>query len=126
MNILLIDDERDLLEVLAEQISSHFEQAQFTKVFDGIDALIYITEQKYDLIITDHKMSKMNGIEFLYNMQNMKSSLNKTSPIIFLSGFIPEVKQQIRESERTLFLDKPYQETDLIQKINQLITNNKL
>ena len=124
MKFLLVDDEQDILELVASFLELEFEGAKIEKVSDGIDAVISVTEQKFDLIITDHKMDKMNGTEFVYNMRNMESSKNKTTPTIILSGFIPLVKESLAEDDKLIFMDKPFQPEDFIRKI-KLLTGNK-
>jgi two-component system response regulator PilR (NtrC family) len=61
--ILVVDDDkgiRDILEIILSQ-----EGYDVTCMEDGVKALAKCRRQKYDLIITDLKMPKMDGIEFL-------------------------------------------------------------
>lgn len=61
--ILVVDDDkgiRDILEIILAQ-----EGYDVTSLEDGVKALAKCRKQKFDLIITDLKMPKMDGIEFL-------------------------------------------------------------
>ncbi len=125
MNILLVDDEQEILEILSELIKNNFENAQVDTANDGIDAVIAITEKQYDIIITDHMMHKMNGAEFVYNLRNIESSLNKNTSVIVLSGFIPQVQKILTEDATILFLSKPYEPEKLMRKIRLLTAGKK-
>ena len=124
MKFLLVDDEQDILDLVSEFLNLKFDGAEIETVTDGIDAVISVTEKTYDVIITDHKMEKMNGAEFVYNMRNMESSKNKNTPTIILSGYIPLVKESLSEDDKLLFMDKPFEAESLIRKI-RLLTGSK-
>lgn len=106
--ILLLDDEQELLETVSGFISASYPDVDIKQINDSVDALIEITEEQYNLVITDHKMPKMLGTEFLYNMKNLSSSKNKNTPIIILSGFIPEVEKLLPKSEEMVLVQKPF------------------
>src|SRR5690348_1478537 len=79
--ILLVDDNRDgvmarrsLLEELGYKVVS---------AGSGSDALQAVERQNFDLIITDYKMSPMNGLQLIETLRNG----NFKNPIILLTGF---------------------------------------
>lgn len=125
MKILLVDDEKYLVAVLKDLIEASFEEAEVETVFDGIDAVISITEEKFDCIITDHKMEKMNGAEFIINMKTIESSKNKATPTIVLSGFIPMAESKLADYSDIHYMNKPFNADILINKISE-ITGNKI
>ena len=63
--ILIIEDEpairRVLVKILAEEDKSH----QIDEAENGIEAINKIKKESYDLIISDIKMPKVDGIEVL-------------------------------------------------------------
>lgn len=124
MNFLIVDDEKEILEVLEDNLKDAFSDSKIEKVFDGIDAVICITEEKFDLIITDHKMAKMNGVEFLNNLRSMEASKNKETPVIILSGYLPQVRELTQESDKTIFIEKPFNRESLVRNI-KILTGNK-
>ncbi len=79
--ILLVDDNRDGL--IARR--SVLEELGYTVVpaGSGGDALKRIEEHNFDLIITDYKMSPMDGLELIARLRER----NFGNPIILLSGF---------------------------------------
>jgi DNA-binding NtrC family response regulator len=79
--ILLIDDDESTLESL----SSYLEDIGF-EVFtarNGISGLEIVKNLKPNVIISDIRVSGLNGIEFAYIMKGLKYDI----PIIFISSF---------------------------------------
>jgi DNA-binding NtrC family response regulator len=79
-NILIIDDEKAIRKTLGEILS--YEGYTIDEASDGEDGLQKFTNNKYDLILCDIKMPKMDGIEFLEKSRQ----LNTEIPIIMISG----------------------------------------
>ena len=62
-NILIIDDEKAIRKTLIEILS--FEGYKIDEAGDGVEGLAKFSEKKYDVVLCDIKMPKMDGIEFL-------------------------------------------------------------
>ena len=79
--ILLVDDNRD--GVLARR--SILEELGYTVISAccGTDALKLVGLHNFDLVVTDYKMSPMNGLEFITELR----ASGFAKPIILLSGF---------------------------------------
>lgn len=60
--ILLVDDEEDNLALLYRTLRQDFE---IFKTISPIEGLKILNENPIDLIISDHKMNEMDGVEFL-------------------------------------------------------------
>lgn len=67
--ILLVDDEEDNLALLYRTLRSDFDLINTTS---PIDALKILKENDIDIIISDHKMAEMSGIEFLQKSFKIK------------------------------------------------------
>ena len=80
--ILIIEDEpairRVLVKILAEEDKSH----QIDEAENGIEAINKIKKESYDLIISDIKMPKVDGIEVL----DFSKKNTPETPIIMISG----------------------------------------
>lgn len=61
--ILVVDDEIDAADTLAEQLNLMGYRVQ--AVYSGTDALEKLEQQPYDVMITDLKMPGMDGLELL-------------------------------------------------------------
>ena len=125
MKVLLVDDEKEILEVLKDLIFISFDNTEIDTALDGVDASILCSEKAYDIVITDFRMSKMDGEEFIQHMRKMDSSKNKLTPVIVLSGFISDAEERLSQFEALTFMTKPYNSENLLETIGQ-ITGNKI
>lgn len=75
-----------------------------------------------DIIITDWHMIPMSGIELVNKIRNSPDSVNKTVPIIMMTGYsaMPRVSEA-RDSGATEFLVKPFSANDLARRIAYVI-----
>lgn len=65
-NILLVDDEADNLALLYRTLRGTY---NLEKTTSPIEALKILEEKKFELVISDHKMPEMDGVEFLKRVQ---------------------------------------------------------
>jgi CheY-like chemotaxis protein len=114
--ILLVDDNRDgviarrsLLEELGYKVVS---------ASSGLDALQAVEHQKFDLIITDYKMSPMNGLQLIENLR----STNFKKPIILLTGFADSLGLRTESTGADVVIQKSANEVPtLIRHTNRLL-----
>lgn len=81
-NILIIDDEQEIREWLCFDLNLNGYTTNFAT--DGINGLQKAQASKYDLIILDVMMPKMDGFEVCKNMR--KNPSTKDVPIILLTA----------------------------------------
>jgi CheY-like chemotaxis protein len=62
--VLVVEDEADILESLSDLIGT-IGHVRVLTARDGREALRVITGQRIDLLVTDHRMPRMNGLELL-------------------------------------------------------------
>ncbi|MBQ1252433.1 MAG: response regulator, partial [Firmicutes bacterium] len=79
MNILVVDDDREIVDSIAIFLSG--ENYTVFKAYDGIEALEQLSEKEIHLLILDIMMPKMDGIKTL-----MKLRESKNIPVILLSA----------------------------------------
>lgn len=65
-NILLVDDEEDNLALLYRTLRGTY---NLEKTTSPLKALEILKEKKFELVISDHKMPEMDGVEFLKQVQ---------------------------------------------------------
>ncbi|MEM6965481.1 MAG: sigma-54 dependent transcriptional regulator [Bacteroidota bacterium] len=78
--ILIVDDEVSIRNTLREILE--FEKYDVDEAMDGIQCLGKLQKTKYDVIIMDIKMPKMDGMEALERVQMLSSD----TPVIMISG----------------------------------------
>lgn len=78
--ILIIDDERSIRNTLKDILE--YEKHEVDEAADGTEGLKMAEKQKYDVILCDIKMPKMDGIEVLEKLQELNSDI----PVVMISG----------------------------------------
>lgn len=80
MLILLVEDESDLAELTIDFLETTNIECDYA--FDGINTLILIEKNKYDVIVLDVSMPRLNGFSVC---ERIRAQGNST-PIIFLTA----------------------------------------
>ena len=65
-SILLVDDEEDNLALLYRTLRGPY---NLEKTTSPLKALELLDEKEFELVISDHKMPEMDGVEFLKRVQ---------------------------------------------------------
>nr|WP_315199333.1 two-component regulator propeller domain-containing protein [uncultured Flavobacterium sp.] len=79
--ILVVDDNDEIREYIHKELSTHYKVSTST---NGQDALAMVLNEPFDLIISDVKMPKMDGVTFC---RNIKKNINVNHiPIILLTA----------------------------------------
>ena len=118
--ILLVDDNHD--GVLARR--SVLEELGYNVVSApcGADALARIEEQNFDLVITDYKMSPMNGLALIAELRRR----NFAKPIILLSGFADTIGLRAESTGADVVIQKSANEiATLVRQTNRLLSPKK-
>jgi len=111
--ILLVDDEKDIVEFLQYNLKQ--EGFDVITAYDGIETLARVKENP-DLIILDIMMPKMDGFEVCRRIRNMNGF--ERIPIIFLtakSGEVDEIKGL--ELGASDYIQKPISPRKLIARV---------
>jgi signal transduction histidine kinase len=103
--ILVVDDERELAEVLVEALGREGHRVEIA--CNGADALRRLEQHGYDLVVSDTKMPVMDGMELYRELERRFPALSKR--IIFVTGDVLDAeKRRFLESSGAPFLAKPF------------------
>jgi two-component system response regulator AtoC len=78
--ILVVDDEPDVVEHLIDELTYAGWQAE--GAFDGVEAVIKVVDGKWDAVLMDLRMPKLDGVNALRIMRRVAPQL----PIITFTG----------------------------------------
>ena len=115
--VLVVDDEEGVREV-AERILHDFGYETIGAA-DGRDALEQLKRSGtiVDAVLLDLSMPRMGGQETYRRLRELRPGL----PVIMMSGYTEESVAEVRESEVTPFLQKPFLAEDLIGLLRRVM-----
>jgi CheY-like chemotaxis protein len=113
IEVLVIDDEPGVRSVLTEALAAN---GYLVYLADGTNAVEVLAARHYDLIITDLKMSVMNGLQALA----LAKEKSPEAKFIVITGYPSEESLQMcRELGVARYLVKPFS----INEIRQVARN---
>ncbi len=115
MNILVVDDDREIVESIAIFLSG--EGYSIIKAYDGLEALDALTDNEIHLMILDIMMPKLDGIKTL-----MKLRESRNIPVILLSA-------KSEDNDKILglcagaddYVTKPFSPSELVARVKSHI-----
>ena len=112
IRVLLVDDEQEFVEVLAERLEVR--DIVVTKAFSGDEALAGIKEKAVDVVILDVAMPGKDGVDTLKEIKQ----LNPIIEVIMLTGnaTVDSAVEGMRLGAYD-YLMKPTETKDLLEKI---------
>jgi len=118
--ILLVDDNKD--GVIARRSVLEELGYQVITAGCGVDALTLREERNPDLVITDYRMSPMDGLELIANLRERGFA----NPIILLSGFAETLGMRSENTGADVVIQKSSNEVaNLVRHTKRLLTPKK-
>jgi len=116
--ILLVDDDPLITELVVDMLG--MEGYQVDTAADGIEALRRLESQRYDLIITDLHMPKLDGSGFYRQLTERRT--HPLTKIIFLTGTTGTSREHdlIRASGVPILL-KPFNVVELVELVRRML-----
>ena len=118
--ILAVDDTRVNITVVKGLLKRL--KVQFDSALSGQECLNKVKEKHYDIILLDHMMPEMDGIETLHNMQQMEEYIqNKPVVIALTANAIVGAKEEYLKEGFADYLSKPIDAVQLEDMIRQYL-----
>ena len=123
VSVLLVDDEKDFVETLAERLQ--LRDFNVTTAYAGDEAIKLLEENNFDVIVLDVQMPGKSGVETLKEIKKIE----QLAEVIMLTGHAT-VKTAIEGMKNGAYdyLMKPTDTEDLIEMNNkafQLVADQK-
>ncbi len=112
--VLVIDDEKSMREFLAIMLEK--EGYEVDTAADGQAALDFCREELYDLVITDIKMPRMDGLEVLHRLKEIS---RETAVIMITAYASTETAVQAMKEGAYDYITKPFN----VDEIKMVIRN---
>lgn len=116
--ILIVEDQAYMIRLI--QYNLEREGFLVQSAINGKKAMEYLCKNIPDLVILDIMMPVMNGLEVLRNIRSNKKI--KDLPVIILTAKGQKVDEtNSLEAGANIFITKPFNPTELVEKVNKLI-----
>jgi CheY-like chemotaxis protein len=115
--ILLVDDEKDILELYTEYLTSN--GLKIIPFSDPMEALNYLhgNLNNCSLVITDYQMDQMSGFDFIKNIRGI--DVNFIIKIIVITAYIKN--NLLIDKSNNLRIDKIIEKPILLEKLKDEI-----
>ena len=120
IQLLYADDEPALRELVQNHLT--LEGFDVETVADGEETIRMLNEKKFDLVILDVHMPKMDGLEVL---KYMKAHGMKSRMIVLTGDGDPHIVSECAKYGALDYLTKPYNYHELIEAIDRELTENR-
>ncbi|MCK4440412.1 MAG: EAL domain-containing protein [Sulfurovaceae bacterium] len=120
LEVLYVEDNSTIRETTKKLLNCFFKN--ITIAIDGEDGYNKFKKNKFDLVITDINMPKLNGIDMIKKIREIEINI----PILILSShtdtesFLKSIKYRIHG-----YILKPFQKKQFIKTINSIIKEIK-
>ncbi len=116
LKILVVDDEKDVAEILGKliEVDGH----NVTVTYNGQKALETFQKGKFDLVFADISMPGMGGIHLTEKLVK----IDKNAKVVVITGHVGslEVDMALQAGARK-FLKKPFTKKDIDQTIEEIL-----
>lgn len=127
--VLVLDDEpaivKAMTRVLARMPGEWLDgRCRIFGFNDPDEALASLRDRRYELIISDLRMPHMDGLEFLRQALTLQPDAMR----IVISGHadLPTVMSAVNETQVFRFINKPWNDTELLMGVAQALRNSML
>lgn len=116
-NILIVDDDRDIVDLIAEFIENIADFRYILKIdkaLDGIIALEMMKNKKFNLVFIDQKMPYLKGEEVVSTIRNSEGA-NQNVPFVIVSGLLHDldINKDEKDLKNIYYVQKPFSKIQL-------------
>ncbi|HWR59305.1 MAG TPA: sigma-54 dependent transcriptional regulator [Thermodesulfovibrionales bacterium] len=119
--ILVVDDEKDICRALAFLLSG--EGYAITQVYSGEEALEKLRKELFDIVITDLKMERVDGIAVLEKAKELSSD---TSVVIMTAFASVESAVETMKKGASDYIVKPFLNEEIRITIRRILEQRRL
>jgi CheY-like chemotaxis protein len=117
-NILVVEDDPLNRYLICDLLSN--EGYQIVEASDGAEALELFCAQRFDLVITDFVMPKLNGLKFIQYLRFLRPKI----PVIFMTGHLSNNIDEKILQELAEILPKPFKLDVLRSTVQRLLRDS--
>ncbi|KAA0548135.1 response regulator [Bacillus sp. BGMRC 2118] len=116
--ILVAEDEEILRMLITDTLED--EGYKIDEACDGQEALDFIMNQDYDLIVLDYMMPLFTGLEVIEKVRSLPEKAEQK--IMMLSAKSQQTDQQkVLDAGANYFMTKPFSPMELVKRIEEIV-----
>ena len=118
LNILLVDDDRNLVTTLSHGLRKAMGEAISVAVcFSGSEALSMLATQAFDVVVSDFNMPGTSGLEFLSKIRQD----HREMILVLITAYGTDALEEGVRQLGVGYITKPFEPSFLVQLIKDLI-----
>jgi DNA-binding NtrC family response regulator len=112
--LLIVDDEPDMLDFLERVLRQRYE---IVRTSNPEEALRWMLEREFDVLVTDQKMPRVSGLELLERISSARPRLVK----VLISGYteVPDIQRAVERGSIHNYVVKPVDGERLLEAIDE-------
>jgi len=121
IKVMIVDDSSTMRRIISSVVKQiGIDEDYIGLAVDGMDALGQLKSTKYDLVLTDWNMPKMNGLQLVKNLRTLPKYA--TTPILMITteGGKSEVVTALKSGVNN-YIVKPFSAETLKAKLEPLL-----
>jgi CheY-like chemotaxis protein len=115
--LLIVDDDAAVVTLLKDLLKG--DDVAITTAADGAEGWEKIQQEKFDLLVTDVWMPRMNGIELLTQVRTLS---DPPSIIVMSADDTPEVLLNAARQQAHQFMSKPFKALEMLEIIRDTLS----
>ena len=118
-SILIVDDEYGVRESLRLILEPQYDVQTASS---ALEALSYLDEKEFSLVISDLRMPGLSGFDLLETVKKLKKQID----VLIVTGFgtLPNARKAINYGAAGL-LSKPFNVVDVVMSVNKIFVERK-
>src|SRR6266487_5764626 len=118
LNILLVDDDRNLVTTLSYGLRKAMGEAISVAVcFSGSEALAMLATQAFDVVVSDFNMPGPSGLEFLNRIRQD----HREMILVLITAYGTDALEEGVRQLGVGYITKPFEPSSLVQLIKDLV-----
>jgi len=116
LKILLVDDDKDILDVLGVLFETDGHDVRFAENYN--EALALVETESFDLVLTDYRMPRMHGLYLLEMVKDLCPDL----PVVIMTAYqTEEMKKEAKRKGAALLITKPFAYDEVMSAIRKVM-----
>jgi CheY-like chemotaxis protein len=115
--VLIVDDDASVVHLLTDLLKG--DDLAITTATDGADGWEKVQKEKFDLLICDVWMPRMNGLELLGKVRTLTEP---PSIIVMSADDTPEVLLKAARQQAHQFVSKPFKAIEMLELIRETLS----